>query len=119
MGADTAMEPGPPGSPAAATAGAAGPVGIQGAAPETAAASYVDGAGPDIDQASEHLAQAVNELTAALRVDPALSEASSSERQLFAKSLTLTKIKLENAIAVVRASGGPRMPGRGVEPQDQ
>ena len=33
----------------------------------------------------------------------ALTEASSAERQLFAKHLTLAKIKLENAIAVVRA----------------
>jgi ParB family chromosome partitioning protein len=72
----------------------------------------------DLDQATEHLAQAVDELTAALRSDPALGEASSSERQLYAKSLTLTKIKLENAIAVVRSIGGPRRPGGGFEPLD-
>jgi hypothetical protein len=72
----------------------------------------------DLDQATEHLAQAVNELTVALRADPALGDASSAERQLFAKSLTLTKIKLENAIAVVRTIGGPRRPGGGFEPLD-
>jgi ParB/RepB/Spo0J family partition protein len=71
----------------------------------------LEGATPDIDRATELLAQAVNELTAALREDPALGEASSAERQIFAKSLTLTKIKLENAIAVVRSMGGPRASG--------
>jgi hypothetical protein len=72
--------------------------------------------GLDLDEATEHLAQAVNELTAALLADPALGDASSVERQLYAKSLTLTKIKLENAIAVVRSVGGPRRPGGGFEP---
>jgi ParB family chromosome partitioning protein len=56
-----------------------------------------------IDSASEHLSAAVAELTGALVTDAALGEASSSERQQFAKYLTLAKIKLENAIAVVRA----------------
>jgi ParB family chromosome partitioning protein len=62
-----------------------------------------------IDAASEHLSWAVAELADALRHDVALREASSSERQQFAKYLTLAKIKLENAIAVVRA-GEPREP---------
>ena len=56
--------------------------------------------------------KAVNELAAALRSDPTLADASAAERQLFAKSLTITKIKLENAIAVVRA-GSPRSSGWG------
>ncbi len=90
---------------------------VEGTSPaaETGAA---DMSALDLDQATEHLAQAVNELTAALRADPALGDASSSERQLYAKSLTLTKIKLENAIAVVRSIGGPRRPGGGFEPLD-
>jgi ParB family chromosome partitioning protein len=66
----------------------------------------------DIDQASEHLTTAVNELAEALRTDPALVEASEVERQQFAKYLTLAKIKLENAIAVVRA-GDHREPSLG------
>ena len=45
----------------------------------------------------------MRELAEALLTDAALAEASSSERQQFAKYLTLAKIKLENAIAVVRA----------------
>jgi ParB family chromosome partitioning protein len=57
----------------------------------------------DIDLATEHLAKAVDELAAALISDAALTEASSYERQRFAKYLTIAKIKLENAIAVVRA----------------
>lgn len=58
---------------------------------------------PTIDEASEHLSRAVRELSDALLTDAALTEASSSERQQFAKYLTLAKIRLENAIAVVRA----------------
>ena len=73
-----------------------------------------DTASLDIDEATEHLSRAVNELATALRADPALAEASATELQLFAKSLTITKIKLENAIAVVRA-GGPRVAGGGSE----
>ena len=69
----------------------------------------------DIDQATEHLSKAVNELAAALLMDSSLSAASSTERQQFAKYLTINKIKLENAIAVVRA-GGPREPVGRAEP---
>ena len=58
---------------------------------------------PTIDDAAGHLEQAVADLLEALATDAALTEASSAERQLFAKHLTLAKIKLENAIAVVRA----------------
>ena len=56
-----------------------------------------------IDSAAGHLEEAVAQLVEALATDAALGEATSSERQLFAKHLTLAKIKLENAIAVVRA----------------
>jgi len=56
-----------------------------------------------IDSAAGHLEEAVAQLVDALAADAALGEATSSERQLFAKHLTLAKIKLENAIAVVRA----------------
>jgi ParB family chromosome partitioning protein len=58
---------------------------------------------PTIDDAATQLEASVAQLLEALAVDPALGEASSSERQLFAKHLTLAKIKLENAIAIVRA----------------
>jgi ParB-like chromosome segregation protein Spo0J len=58
---------------------------------------------PSIDGAAAHLETAVAELVEALATDAALIEASNAERQLFAKHLTLAKIKLENAIAVVRA----------------
>jgi ParB family chromosome partitioning protein len=57
---------------------------------------------PGLDVASDHLSMALAELSAALVTDPALAEASGHERQQFAKYLTMAKIKLENAIAVVR-----------------
>lgn len=57
---------------------------------------------PGLDVASDHLSEAIAELTDALVTDPALAEASGHERQQFAKYLTMAKIKLENAIAVVR-----------------
>jgi ParB family chromosome partitioning protein len=57
---------------------------------------------PGLDVASDHLSAALAELTDALVTDPALAEASGYERQQFAKYLTMAKIKLENAIAVVR-----------------
>jgi ParB/RepB/Spo0J family partition protein len=60
----------------------------------------------DLEGAAEHLSAAMNELSVALLSDAALSEASSQERQQFAKYLTIAKIKLENAIAVVRAGDG-------------
>ncbi len=59
---------------------------------------------PGLDVASDHLSVALAELADALVTDPALAEASGSERQQFAKYLTMAKIKLENAIAVVRQS---------------
>jgi ParB family chromosome partitioning protein len=66
----------------------------------------------DLEGASEHLAAAVEELAMALIRDPSLSEASTGERQRYAKFLTIAKIKLENAIAVVRA-------GEAREPSDE
>jgi len=80
--------------------------------PDTVAVDEVD-----IDQATDHLAAAVEELVSALVTDPALTEASSSERQQFAKYLTIAKIKLENAITVVRV-GEAREPVDSVERQD-
>lgn len=56
-----------------------------------------------IDEATEHLAQAIDELADALRRHGALSDTSEIERQNFAKYLTIAKLKLENAIAVVRS----------------
>jgi ParB family chromosome partitioning protein len=61
----------------------------------------------DIDQAARQVSRAVDELVAALLGDGSLAEASSADRQLFAKYLTINKVKLENAIAVVRV-GTPR-----------
>jgi ParB family chromosome partitioning protein len=80
--------------------------------------------GVDIDQATEHLSAAVNELTDALLTDMALVQASSMERQQFAKYLTIARIKLDNAIAVVRsgeareAVGGVRQVTGSSEPQE-
>ncbi|CAN5848252.1 hypothetical protein BH23CHL8_BH23CHL8_23320 [soil metagenome] len=62
-----------------------------------------------LDHAAEQLAGAIDELSVALRSRAVLTDASPNERQNFAKYLTLAKIKLENAIAVVRA-GEPREP---------
>jgi len=89
-----------------------------------AASEAVDGATsgvddvaiPSIDAATEHLARAVNELALALQTDASLTAASGSERQQFAKYLTIAKIKLENAITVVR-SGNPRGLGGGPDPE--
>ena len=61
----------------------------------------------DLQSAKERLAEALDELSAALRAQDALRGASDNDRQNFAKYLTIAKLKLENAIAVVRA-GEPR-----------
>jgi ParB/RepB/Spo0J family partition protein len=63
--------------------------------------------GVDLDLATEHLARAIDELADALRAREALSGSTAHQRQNFAKYLTIAKLKLENAIAVVR-SGEPR-----------
>ena len=87
--------------------------------PELVAVPVEDGGRPvdavDIGQATEHLAAAVEELTQALMTDATLTLASSNERQSFAKYLTIAKIKLDNAIAVVR-SGEQGRPITGAEP---
>ncbi len=59
----------------------------------------------------------MDELVAALLGDGSLAEASSADRQLFAKYLTINKVKLENAIAVVRV-GGSRTTVPVREPRD-
>jgi ParB family transcriptional regulator, chromosome partitioning protein len=63
----------------------------------------------DVDVAARQLSHAVDDLVSALLGGSALSEASSADRQLFTKYLTVSKIKLENAIAVVR-QGNSREP---------
>jgi ParB family chromosome partitioning protein len=66
----------------------------------------------DVDHAARQLSHAVDDLVAALLGGSALSDATSADRQLFTKYLTVSKIKLENAIAVVRAGGGREPAGR-------
>jgi ParB family chromosome partitioning protein len=122
----TAETPGVAGGPELATvlaemADAADAVAADGAAsaPESGASALSDAddvAIPSIDAATEHLARAVNELALALQTDASLTAASGTERQQFAKYLTIAKIKLENAITVVR-SGNPRGLGGGPDPE--
>jgi ParB/RepB/Spo0J family partition protein len=57
--------------------------------------------------AKEHLADALDELALVLRSRDALRDASEFDRQNLAKYLTIAKLKLENAIAAVRA-GEPK-----------
>jgi ParB family chromosome partitioning protein len=54
--------------------------------------------------AKTHLADALAELSEVLGAQAALAEASSTERQNLAKYLTIAKLRLENAIAVVRSA---------------
>ena len=54
--------------------------------------------------AKTHLADALEELSDVLRAQEAFAGASSSERQNLAKYLTIAKLKLENAIAVIRSN---------------
>jgi ParB family chromosome partitioning protein len=54
--------------------------------------------------AKAHLAEALEELSEVLQVQQALASATSTDRQNLTKYLTIAKIKLENAIAVIRAS---------------
>jgi ParB family chromosome partitioning protein len=76
-------------------------------APEAVAAETPRTAEGDLQSAKERLAEALDELSAALRTQDALRGATDVDRQNFAKYLTIAKLKLENAIAVVR-SGEPR-----------
>ncbi len=96
-----AVEPEGPAVDDARLVDATHPVGtpLPAVAPQPAAAAV------DIDQAARQLSRAVDELVAALLGDGSLAEASSADRQLFAKYLTINKVKLENAIAVVRVGG--------------
>jgi ParB family chromosome partitioning protein len=57
--------------------------------------------------AKARLAEALEDLSTIIREQEALRGASETDRQNFAKYLTIAKLKLENAIAVVR-SGEPR-----------
>jgi ParB family chromosome partitioning protein len=75
--------------------------------PEPVAAERPRTADGDLQSAKERLAEALDELSAALRTQDALRGATDVDRQNFAKYLTIAKLKLENAIAVVR-SGEPR-----------
>ncbi len=76
-------------------------------APEPVLADAPRTADGDLQSAKERLAEALDELSAALRTQDALRGATDVDRQNFAKYLTIAKLKLENAIAVVR-SGEPR-----------
>lgn len=76
-------------------------------APEPVVSETPRTADGDLQSAKERLAEALDELSAALRTQDALRGASDVDRQNFAKYLTIAKLKLENAIAVVR-SGEPR-----------
>jgi len=75
--------------------------------PEPVMAAQPRTADGDLQSAKERLAEALDELSAALRTQDALRGATDVDRQNFAKYLTIAKLKLENAIAVVR-SGEPR-----------
>ncbi len=57
--------------------------------------------------AKTRLAEALEDLSLVIREQEALRGASTTDRQNFAKYLTIAKLKLENAIAVVR-SGDPK-----------
>lgn len=76
-------------------------------APEPRVAETARASDGDLQAAKERLAEALDELSAALRTQDALRGATDVDRQNFAKYLTIAKLKLENAIAVVR-SGEPR-----------
>jgi hypothetical protein len=95
--------------------GASDPEGVmQPGTDHTPAAGAATSAGEsaDVDLAARQLSHAVDDLVAALLGGSALSDATSADRQLFTKYLTVSKIKLENAIAVVRAGGGREPAGR-------
>ncbi len=53
--------------------------------------------------AKDHFAEALDELSSVLRMQDALTSASDTDRQNLAKYLTIAKLKLENAIAVIRS----------------
>jgi ParB family chromosome partitioning protein len=101
--------------PWAADEGAMNPTGApqrEGDGSPAVDASSSSGEPVDVDHAARQLSHAVDDLVAALLGGSALSDATSADRQLFTKYLTVSKIKLENAIAVVRAGGGRDSSGR-------
>jgi ParB family chromosome partitioning protein len=53
--------------------------------------------------AKDRFAEALEDLSSVLRVQDALTTASDTDRQNLAKYLTIAKLKLENAIAVIRS----------------
>jgi len=63
-----------------------------------------------LQQAKARLSEALEDLSIVIREQEALRGATTTDRQNFAKYLTIAKLKLENAIAVVR-SGDPRSSG--------
>jgi len=80
-------------------------------APSVEAVSTEERAPVDsLQDAKERFADALDDLAIALRQRDALRGASDTDRQNFAKYLTISKLKLENAIAQVRA-GEPRQQG--------
>ena len=86
--------------------------------PETAASLWDERARPAstpltgedaLQQAKARLSEALEDLSIVIREQEALRGATTTDRQNFAKYLTIAKLKLENAIAVVR-SGDPKSP---------
>ena len=63
-----------------------------------------------LQQAKSRLSEALEDLSLVIRQQEALRGATTTDRQNFAKYLTIAKLKLENAIAVVR-SGDPKSQG--------
>ena len=63
-----------------------------------------------LQMAKARLSEALEDLSVVIREQEALRGATTTDRQNFAKYLTIAKLKLENAIAVVR-SGDPKSPG--------
>jgi ParB family transcriptional regulator, chromosome partitioning protein len=74
------------------------------AAEEAAPAPTAAAAGDEALQiAKDNFAEALDELSSVLRSKSALTGASDTDRSNLAKYLTISKLKLENAIAVIRA----------------
>ncbi|MFI5255110.1 MAG: ParB/RepB/Spo0J family partition protein [Candidatus Limnocylindrales bacterium] len=96
-------------TPAGAAAGAA-PAAVDDRAPEAEATAAWTGVRPplvisddSLISAKGHLAEALDELVEVLRSPQALSGIGDTDRGNLAKYLTITKLKLENAIALVRS----------------
>lgn len=99
---------GRPERPAAEPTDAAAPVPTPEAVPVPAPPPATDRpAGDPLSLAKSRLSEALEELSGVLRAEDALRGASEVDRQNLAKYLTIAKVRLENAIAVVRA-GDPK-----------